>query len=244
MSEPEVIIPLKGLASVKSRLGPVLPDRCRERLVVAMALDLIELLAGQSFLGPVCALVGAGWDGDALRSAGASVLPEDASAGGDLNKALMALESRRRRASRLVLHGDLPYVTTTELHELAQRLTRFPLVLIPDAHARGTNGMAYREGCAPAFRFGRDSFPAHVQAAMRRGVTWDSLAAPALAQDIDTPTDLQRLLASNEVDGSDLRAGPRVRRWVRERRGVLAVTQTPSANPRRSAYGGPAGVPQ
>ena len=65
-------------------------------------------------------------------------------------------------------------------------------VIAPDQQERGTNALALAPPAPDFFRFGLDSFQAHLEAAKARGLNMRILRRPGLAQDLDTPEEYRR----------------------------------------------------
>ncbi len=124
---------------------------------------------------------------------------------GDLNESLDA--AARTLADRgvdrvLVLHADLPLVTSRALDTLACSESDVALVSPADG---GTNALLCPTG-AFAFQYGPGSAQAHKEAAWDADLEAELLDLPELGLDIDTPADLERLQRVIEGGGA---AGPR-----------------------------------
>jgi len=103
---------------------------------------------------------------------------------------------QRGAATMLVLHGDLPAVTPSEIERLLALHRRGPgghLTLVPDSARQGTNLLAASPPNAIPFAYGAGSFQAHCHLAHARGMAVQVMHSAALALDIDTPADLAEL---------------------------------------------------
>jgi 2-phospho-L-lactate guanylyltransferase len=92
----------------------------------------------------------------------------------------------------LVLPVDLPLVTPDAIADVVAPHTRFGppiVVIVPDRHGRGTNGLLVAPPDAIEFAFGGDSREAHAASAAAAGARLVELGGP-LAIDLDTPDDL------------------------------------------------------
>jgi 2-phospho-L-lactate guanylyltransferase len=67
-----------------------------------------------------------------------------------------------------------------------------PLRLAPDEQEEGTNALALTPPEPDFFRFGPQSFQAHIEAAKTRGIPVRILRRPNLAHDLDTPDEYRR----------------------------------------------------
>jgi 2-phospho-L-lactate guanylyltransferase len=65
-------------------------------------------------------------------------------------------------------------------------------VIAPDEQEEGTNALALTPPAPDFFRFGPNSFQAHLEMARTRGMTVRVLRRPGLAHDLDTPDEYRR----------------------------------------------------
>jgi 2-phospho-L-lactate guanylyltransferase len=188
------VVPIRGLATAKTRLGPDLDPEARRRLVIVM---LRRTLVATR-------------DADAIR--GTVVVTKDPEVAGlaqehhaiglvehapDLNAAIVAgrsLAIARGATAVLVLPADLPAVTSAAIDELviraAVREAPGGLVgLVTDRHGLGTNTLLTSPPAVIDPAFGPDSRAAHRAAAAAAGASWLEVGGP-LALDVDTPADL------------------------------------------------------
>lgn len=117
-------------------------------------------------------------------------------AGGGLNAALgLASRYAAKRGARAVavLPSDLPTVTSDDVKALVAALGHGArCVIAPDEQEQGTNALALAPPTPDFFRFGPDSFQAHLDAAKARGMKMRILRRPGLAHDLDTPEEYRR----------------------------------------------------
>ncbi|KQZ25747.1 hypothetical protein ASD50_20785 [Mesorhizobium sp. Root552] len=213
-----VLVPVKSPAAAKSRLSPVLAGEQRALLQGAMLEDMIGELQRARRVSAI-ALYGPAPETAALALRhGAAFLPQPSHLCG-LNEAVADGCARLAAGNAdliLVLPGDLPLIRAEDVDAaIGAAAGTGKRVVIPDRWRRGTNGLAFAVGHEPGFRFGADSFAAH----MSQDDT-QAMVLPSLAFDIDTPDDL-RLAVGARLG----RAGPRTR-------AVLAL-QRPAARPGR-----------
>jgi 2-phospho-L-lactate guanylyltransferase len=116
---------------------------------------------------------------------------------------LAGLDLGRAQADRmcatglLVLFGDLPMLTGSDVRHLVRRAV--PVVLAPDRHGTGTNALLLRLSAIPGgerfeFQFGEGSYSRHVAEAHRLGLDVATSISAGTAFDLDTPADLAELL--------------------------------------------------
>src|SRR5690348_7605629 len=102
--------------------------------------------------------------------------------GGGLNAALdLACRYAAARGARAmaVLPSDLPNITADDVKALVTNLKSASCcVIAPDEQEEGTNALALTPPAPDFFRFGPDSFQAHLELARRRGMTVRILRRP------------------------------------------------------------------
>jgi 2-phospho-L-lactate guanylyltransferase len=106
-----------------------------------------------------------------------------------------------------LLPGDCPLVDPGEVDELL-RTWKAPVVIVPDRHGTGTNGLVLRPPDAIEPSFGPDSCARHAAHARAAGHEPEIVAVPSLGLDLDTPDDLGAL---REALGSDPSRAPSTR---------------------------------
>ena len=186
-----IIVPHRGLAAAKTRLAPVLDNTERQ----ALAKRLLErvLAVSREACGDAVVISPSEALGPLVVAAGARLVHQ---LGMGLNA---GLEQARGDAladridTLLVLHGDLPNLSTDDIAALLAAVPGAGGVAIaPDRAGGGTNGLALRPPDAIPFRFGIGSLAAHRAAAEAAGVAMAEVHRSGLAFDLDTPADLAR----------------------------------------------------
>jgi 2-phospho-L-lactate guanylyltransferase len=122
-----------------------------------------------------------------------------------LNKGVrLAIQKSKRRGAAvvLVIHADIPLVTTREIRRFLRDSRNDSVALTPSKDGYGTNALLLRppEVIRPAF--GKDSFRRHLSLARQKGLSRKVVRSKAIAFDVDRPSDLRRLLRyslSNET---------------------------------------------
>ena len=185
------IVPVRGLATGKSRLAELLGPRERYALnamLLERALDAIERCDGELSR---CIVASAGADALALaHERGALPLPDVRDSG--LNAALEAARNAARAkgaSSLLVLAADLPDANRDALSRLRDRTLFGGAAIIVDKQGSGTNGLLLPADCAVKFTFGDGSLARHRDAIEATGVMVTIWSDPALSFDIDSPAD-------------------------------------------------------
>jgi 2-phospho-L-lactate/phosphoenolpyruvate guanylyltransferase len=234
------VLPVKSFARAKQRLGQSVADPLRLELARAMVADVLGALAQSETIE--CTIVVTREDSvaQAARELGAIVVTDEAESG---QSAAASLGIRRALAEGiervLCVPGDCPALDPAELDTLlsAKGSTAGDLshaagangervaevVIVPDRHGTGTNGLLL---CPPDVivpSFGEGSCGRHRQLARDAGVACRLERPPSLLLDIDTGADLAAL--RERLAGHSARAA-RTRDVLgqRERTDVIPIT--------------------
>ncbi|CAA9553710.1 MAG: hypothetical protein AVDCRST_MAG19-1042 [uncultured Thermomicrobiales bacterium] len=203
------VVPIRGLASGKTRLAGELPPEAREALTRRMLRGVVGAALAS---GAVDAVAVVSPDPATLALAAeldpaAVPLAQDMAVPG-LNPAIAAGRDWALgwgAATLLVLFGDLPLLVGHDVRRLLSPAA--PVVLAPDRHGAGTNALVLRFDAPDAVRFrfgfGAGSCPRHAAEAARLGLSVAISTAPGTAFDLDTPEDLRALLEA-EAWGAEL----------------------------------------
>jgi len=202
-AQPRVvaIVPIGALENAKSRLGGSLDAEERRDLVDAM----IERTLGATTATPAIAeTLVVSPDREALAQAdrlGARTMRQR---GQGLNAGIREARDDAIAGGAdavMIVPIDLPLVSPAALAQLVAPLgvvgERPLVVLAPDRHHRGTNGLLLAPPDAIEPSFGGDSRAAHEACARDAGARYVELDGP-LSLDLDTPDDL--LLVESLVD--------------------------------------------
>jgi 2-phospho-L-lactate guanylyltransferase len=183
-----VLVPVKAFTQAKLRLAAVLEAPERAALARSMAATVVR--AARDL--PVWVVCDDDEVADWAPTVGAHVLW---SPGKGLNGAVTdgvdALADRG--VTRVVVaHADLPLAT--DLTWLGAWADSDPgVMIVPDERDDGTNVIALPAASGFRFHYGPSSFRRHQEEAWRRGLEFRVARDAALAFDVDTPADLDRL---------------------------------------------------
>jgi len=213
LSRLHVLVPLRGLAVGKTRLGLALDAEEREALILGMLVHALATLREW----PACRQVHVITDDPDIayvsRRAAAHVVAEPVE--GDLNAALRAGRDAAvadGASAILFLPADLPLLSRPGLSAvfdaadaaLAAGSGR-PIVVIAPSDARsGTNALLLSPPSIIDPEFGEASLEAHIRAAAQADASLQLVVDPALGFDLDMPDDLERLDAARMVELLDL----------------------------------------
>lgn len=191
-------MPVNELERAKGRLADVLEPAARAALALATVSTVVEAIRGAGH-EPVLLTRDA-----RVRSAFAgvaAVLDEDPGAQG-LNGQLESAVARLARAGDLeellILHADLPLANAQAIRDLVEEAPLAPSVTLVRSADGGTNAMLLRPPGRFALAYGADSFEHHCGAAVAACMALAVAESPALALDVDTPADIERLIALPE----------------------------------------------
>jgi 2-phospho-L-lactate guanylyltransferase len=193
------ILPIKTFDEAKQRLRAELDPTPRRALVEAMFSDVLIALRRAKLVDQVLVVSA---DNVAQRIAGGydAMVVEDEDLGHNqaaVRGAARALELGVDRV--LMVPGDCPLLSPTELDELLGRPVPSPSVLVvPDRHGTGTNALVLTPPDALQPAFGPGSHDRHHEHANTAGIHVETLEVPSLALDIDTPEDLAAVEATLE----------------------------------------------
>jgi 2-phospho-L-lactate/phosphoenolpyruvate guanylyltransferase len=210
------ILPVKRLHRAKQRLGASVADPLRLELAHAMVSDV--LLALHETPSVQCTIVVTREDSVAAAAAclGARVVPdtdeESQSAAVTIGVASAVAEGFERV---LCVPGDCPALDPVELDSLLlDKLTagapdgdhehRSEVVIVPDRHGTGTNGLLLTPPDAIAPSFGPGSCERHRALAREAGANCRIERPASLLLDIDTGADLAAL--RERLSGERIRA--------------------------------------
>jgi 2-phospho-L-lactate guanylyltransferase len=199
------IVPVKSFTQGKSRLAAILGSEQRTALNRRLFGRVLEAAQSQFSANRIIVVTADAFLLALARGQGLHGLQDP---GGGLNAAL-ALGSRhafaRDAKAVVVLSSDLPLVTGGDIAALTSALGHGPsCVIAPDEQEQGTNALALAPPDADFFRFGADSFQAHLAAAHARGLPVRVLRRAGLAQDLDTPDHYRQFAKAQRVPSGAL----------------------------------------
>jgi 2-phospho-L-lactate guanylyltransferase len=196
------ILPVKRFSLAKQRLGASVNEPLRLELARAMVADVLAALA-ETHASELTIVVTCEESVAEAASAGGALVVEDVvdagqSAAAELGVArALALGIERI----LCVPGDCPALEPAELEALlegpvgrsAGRANEREVVIVPDRHGTGTNGLLLSPPDAIAPSFGPGSFERHRALALAAGLPCRVERPPSLLLDIDTGADLAML---------------------------------------------------
>jgi len=222
------ILPVKRFVRAKQRLGASVADPLRVELAEAMVADVLLALTQTRAIEQTILVTGEHSVAAAARERGAIVI-EDEHEDGQPAAAKLGVQRALAAGIERVLcvPGDCPTLDPAELNALLETDPDAGgadhVVVVPDRHGTGTNGLLLAPPGAIPPSFGPGSCERHLTLARQAGVACRVERVPSLLLDIDTGADLDVLRA--RLAGHPARA-PSTRAVLGggERSGVLSMT--------------------
>jgi 2-phospho-L-lactate guanylyltransferase len=216
------ILPVKRFSWAKQRLSTTVADSLRKELAQAMVADVMLALTQTDSIEMMILVTGEDAVAAVARGHGAIVLQDDNESG----QSAAAIVGVRRALAEgmervLCVPGDCPALDPTELDALLEAHadsairtgSACQVVIVPDRHGSGTNGLLLTPPDAIAPAFGAGSCERHRSLAHAAGLACRVERPASLLLDIDTGADLaalrERLIADRPA-GDGARA-PRTR---------------------------------
>ncbi|MCY4455946.1 MAG: 2-phospho-L-lactate guanylyltransferase [Chloroflexi bacterium] len=209
-SGPCVIVPVQALASAKSRLAEVLPDRDRAELVLAMLGDVLEAVRA-AHDGPLLLVTPDEQYELAAAVVGATLLIDTGTGYNEAVRLALASSEVEAAGAAVVVPADQARAQATDLRSALDALDAHEVVVAPSLDG-GTGLLGLRPPDAIEPAYGPGSAGAHEQAARSAGRSLAVLQLASLARDIDTVEDLA---------DAEPPLGPRTAAFVAARRALL-----------------------
>jgi 2-phospho-L-lactate guanylyltransferase len=197
------ILPVKRFSRAKQRLGGAVGDPLRLELARAMVADVLLALAQTESIERTIVVTREDSVAVAAREMGAIVLDDEAEAGQSAAASLGVQRALAEGIERvLCVPGDCPALDPAELDALLRAGASHgsdagrgapEVVIVPDRHGTGTNGLLLTPPDAIAPSFGPDSCERHRALALAAGIAPRVERPQSLLLDIDTGADLAAL---------------------------------------------------
>lgn len=191
MQHASIVIPVKGLASGKSRLAVMLSPAERlalnRRLVEHVLETALEAARTMNTDIAVYLLSPDETIADIASSRSARFIHQTTEG---LNAGLFEAVANLPAHRTVFLAADLPNLTSDDIAPLLQAPD---IGLAPDRGQIGTNALSVPQPGSLPFRFGPRSMRLHLESAKELGRPVQVIQRPGLALDLDTKDDLERL---------------------------------------------------
>jgi 2-phospho-L-lactate/phosphoenolpyruvate guanylyltransferase len=187
------VVPVKGLSVANGRLDGLLTADERNRVAEALFLDLILKLPHSRCVDDILIVTADASIARQARWFGAKVLLQEADDGHSEAATAGARAALADGAARVaMLPVDCPMLDPEELDAHIGRSPRTVLI-IPDRHGTGTNGLVLAPPDVFLPAFGPDSCARHVSRARATGISFALEALESMGTDLDTPEDYSLL---------------------------------------------------
>jgi 2-phospho-L-lactate guanylyltransferase len=195
-SSTAALVPVKGFATAKQRLAPLLNASERALLAQAMMKDTVRQILAVKGLAAIFVVTSDPQVSALASSLGTEVMWDETERGEtaavDFARAKLA---RQGISTTLILPADIPLLQSADIEILlAYPLSRPGALLVPSHDRLGTNALLLSPPDIIQLRFGYDSFAYHLQQVSSRGLTQRILENTRIALDIDEPKDLKRFI--------------------------------------------------
>lgn len=184
------LIPVKSLATAKSRLASSFTRHQRERLVLDMFHHVLCVLLDSELFEKVSVVSS---DKQVLEKAylwGGQVLVEEYHGHNQALHAAALREISEGVTTLLTISADLPLLTTQEIHCFFEQSLQHDVVLAPSRDGTGTNAIFVHPPLSVPYVFGPGSLQRYVEAAKQKQLSYSKFHSIGLALDIDTIDDL------------------------------------------------------
>lgn len=190
-----ILIPVKNLANAKQRLGDVLDQSVRTELAHAMLADVLEAVV-QYGREDVSLVSSDPFALEQARTHGFDIIADATNTSETAAIEMATAQCVARGVARtLVIPGDIPLIEADDLATIFEHAPVRGSVLVPASDKRGTNAALRSPADLFPLRFGNDSFPPHLQAAIATDTSCVILSLPRISLDIDNAGDLRELAA-------------------------------------------------
>lgn len=188
------VVPVKRFGAAKSRLSAAVGAAERRTLAAAMVADSLAALTRAEAVDVLIVVTGEDEIAAATLRAGAIVVgdPREESHSAAAKLGVARAVDLGAEAVAMV-PGDCPLLDPRELDGAIAALKAPELVVVPDRHGTGTNGLICSPPDAVEPSFGPGSHARHHALARAAGVRSRTLKLASLALDADTTEDLEQI---------------------------------------------------
>jgi 2-phospho-L-lactate guanylyltransferase len=197
------ILPVKRFQLAKQRLSAELSAEFRGDLAEAMVADVLAALAACAAIETTLVVTNEERVAELTGQLGAEAIPDPHESGQSAAATVGLARAMADGFDRaLLVPGDCPALDPTELDGLlGDTRTAKSVVIVPDRHGIGTNGLLLTPPDALAPTFGPGSCRRHRERAAAAGAVCRVAQLPSLLHDVDTPRDLDALREALEIRG-------------------------------------------
>jgi 2-phospho-L-lactate guanylyltransferase len=190
-----LLIPVKNLTNAKQRLSEALDQVQRSQLAEAMLRDVMSAAAGVAERLDIYLVTGDERVRDMATEFRFGVI-EDSCNESETAAIAMATAwcAQQEYDTTVVVPGDIPLITSAELHRVLDAAPAEGAVFVPAYDRRGSNCILRGPASIIPLRFGNESFLPHCEAMKKTGKPLIILEMPGIGLDIDNPHELEMLV--------------------------------------------------
>jgi len=186
------IVPVNVPNGSKTRLSHRLNANQRTSLTIAMLTNVLSALRRSRSISSVTVVCAEREMHAVVEGYGATFLWEGRRRG--LNRALdFTMKKVPSDSSVLIIHADLPILTSDDVDNLIRRAGDCSIALIPSKDGTGTNAILMRSPRMIRLAFGTNSFHKHYVLARKMRLALRVVRIHGIAFDIDDENDLDEL---------------------------------------------------
>ncbi len=190
------VLPVKRFQESLSRMSDSISGGARAFLAQSMFRDVLGVLLQARSVDDVAVVTGDSHARDVADKHGVWAI-DDPYDSGHSSAVLLALDQCRDRGFKqaLIVPVDCPLIDPSEIDEFISRTDdeELDVVILPDRHGTGTNGLLLRPPTVMSPSFGPDSMRIHRTRAEEKGLNYRVQRLESLELDIDTGDDLGKL---------------------------------------------------
>ena len=191
------LVPVKSLATAKSRLELSFSQYQRQTLVLDMLHHVLSTLLDSELFEHVSVVSPDNQVLEQARLWGAQALSEEQHGHNPSLHAAALREKAEGVTALLTISGDLPLLSTQEIRCFFEQSRQYEAIFAPSRDGTGTNAILLRPPLAIPYIFGQNSLHHFVEAAKERHLSYTTYHSTGLALDIDTIDDLRELEVLN-----------------------------------------------
>jgi len=189
----QAIVPVNVPNGSKRRLSNRLDANQRADLTITMLTNVLSALKRSNSVGSIAVVCAERKIQALVERCGATFLWEGRRRG--LNPALnLAMKQVPSNSSVLIIHADLPLLSSYDVDNLVRRAGNCSLALVPSKDGMGTNAILMRSPNMIQLSFGKRSFRRHELSARHMTSPFRVIRIHGIGFDIDDERDLDELV--------------------------------------------------
>ena len=189
--QPNLLIPVNRLTKTKGRLQTFLSEEERIHLTISTLKTVIEASNKAGFITAILTD-----DKDVVSLASALIVIQEKQELKGLNEQINSALNEMAKDEIVIVHADLPLITAKSLIQLKKASLQTNSIVIAKSFDGGSNAILLKPPKYFSAEYGPGSCAKHHNSAITAGLSATVIDPPELYLDLDTPKDLQKLLAT------------------------------------------------